>query len=190
MEKGIDILKEILEKENKNEKDMKYTILAYEKLMATFIELQSPPEDLIYWINWGKGEDNEEINYISDLYLSFYHFVNREYDLAEELLNKYHQDSKYIDEKYYYMKAELDLRKGDIDSFKQFYETGENFMGVYRGSKSIFNYRNYDFKDYYTKVKGDLKIKGRVSFNGKPMPFVQVYLQDGGKGYRTDGGGI
>ncbi len=150
----------------------------------------NPPEDLIYWINWGgKGEDNEEINYISDLYLSFYHFVNREYDLAEELLNKYHQDSKYIDEKYYYMKAELDLRKGDIDSFKQFYETGENFMGVYRGgSKSIFNYRNYDFKDYYTKVKGDLKIKGRVSFNGKPMPFVQVYLQDGGKGYRTDGG--
>lgn len=187
MEKGIDILKEILEKENKNEKDMKYAILAYEKLMATFIELQSP-EDLIYWINWGKGEDNEEINYISDLYLSFYHFVNREYDLAEELLNKYHQDSKYIDEKYYYMKAELDLRKGDIDSFKQFYETGENFMGVYRGSKSIFNYRNYDFKDYYTKVKGDLKIKGRISFNGKPMPFVQVYLQDGGKGYRTDGG--
>lgn len=186
MEKGIEVLKEILEKENKNEKDMKYTILAYEKLMDTFIELQSP-EELTYWIGWGKRENNGEINYISDLYQAFYYFVNKRYHLAENQLDKYDENSKYIDEKYYYMKAELALQKGDMESFKKFYQKGENFMGVYRASKSIFEYRGYDFRDYYTNAKGDLKIKGKVSFNGKPMPFVQVYLQEKGQGYRASG---
>ena len=193
MGKGIAALKEVLEKEGKSNKDEKYTVLAYEEIMDSYIRLLSP-EDLIYWIEWGKKSDNKKVNYTSDLYLSFYHFANRDYDLAEELLNKYSEDSEYIDYRYYYMKGELALWKGDVELSKKLFEAGKderylkwNHNFSLFGSYS-YEYRDYWFEDHYDKLRGNLKLRGKVSFNGKPMPFVEVYLQETGKGFRTGGG--
>lgn len=193
MNKAINSYKKILEKEKKSKKDIEYTVLAYEGIMNAYINLQSP-EDLIYWIEWGKRSDNKEINYMSDLYLSFYHFANRDYHLAQELLDKYDESSKYIDYRYYYMKGELALWRGDIELAKKLFK-GEGDGQYLRWNHKVpafgsysFGYRDFWIENYYEKIKGDLKLKGRVSFNGKPMPFVEVYLQKIGGGFRTGGG--
>ncbi len=192
IDKGINAFKKILEKERKSKKDMKYTILAYESIMDAYINLQSP-EDLLMWIDWGREYDNKEINYISDLYLSFYHFANRDYDMAEEILSKY-DESEDIDYKYFYLKSELALFQGDIDLAKELYKKSWEIKDHFQNDKGLlfgsytYAYRDYWYEDHYDKIKGDIKVRGRVSYNGQPMPFVEVYLQETGQGYRSGGG--
>lgn len=193
MEKGIESLKKIIEKENKSKKDLKYARLAYGRIMDAYIKLQSP-EDLIHWINWGKDEADEKINYISDLYLAFYHFANRDYGLAEKILDNYNEDSPLIDYGYYFLRGELALWKGDIELSKELYSKGRSTINLKTEAFSqlfssySYNSRDYWFKDHYDRIKGKLKVSGKVTFDGKPMPFVEVYLQEIGAGIRVGGG--
>lgn len=181
LEKGAEALEEILSKGSRSKKDIKYSLLAYPKILNTYIQLQSP-EDLLHWINWGKDSTNEKISYISDIYQSYYHIVNREYDLAENIVNKYNEDMEIIDYRYYFTKGEIALWQGNSKLSEELYHIGsiemDNYIEnqAYLFSSLIYQRRQHWFNDYYNLIKGDSKIKGKVTYNGQPMPFVEIYL--------------
>lgn len=172
--------------------ESKYFSKSYSKLMDIFISLQEPDE-LLNWIQWGKKSTHNEINYISDLYGAFYYYANREYDLTEEVLEAYDITDEVVDRRYYIIKGEIALFKGDFDSAKRYFELSNSFnsnrdfeyVDSLYGSRSYIG-RNYWYDEYESGLKGDYKVRGKVEFNGKPMPFVEVYIQEG-TGFRTGG---
>jgi tetratricopeptide (TPR) repeat protein len=161
---------------------------AYSKIMDICINLQEPKE-LMNWIEWGKKNTDEEINYISDLYRAFYHYANRDYDLANKALEGYDITDEVVDNRYYTIQGEIALFKGDFETAIRNFELSTSFNTSYTdslfGSRSYIG-RNYWYNEYESSLKGNYKVRGRVEFNGEPMPFVEVYIQDN-TGFRTGG---
>ena len=180
MDKAKDALNKIL---SKYSSENKYYSLAYSKIMDLNISLQQPDE-LLKWIEWGSENSNDEINYISDLYKAFYHYANREYDMASEVLKDYDISDSVVDRRYYFIKGEIALFQGNYDSAKRNFELGNSFNTFNTpNSDSIFGSRSYVereywYKEYESTLKGDYIVKGKVTFNGEPMPFVEVYVQN------------
>ncbi len=191
--KGLEAFERILKDKNIFKNEKKYRALAYESVLDTYINLQSP-QDLLTWIDWGKKDGEKEIRYISDLYLGFYHLANRDYESLEKILNTYDETFEILDYKYYYLKGEEALFKGNLEEAQTLYKKGIESKSYSRDYKeslfASYSYerRDYWLEDYYKKIKGQIKIRGRVTFNGEPMPFVEVYLQETGQGYRSGGG--
>ncbi len=181
LEKGVEALEKILNKKKKSRKDMKYALLAYPKILNTHIQLQSP-EDLLEWIKWGKEIENEKIAYTSDIYMAYYHIVNRDYDLAEKLMNKYDEDMGVIDYRYYFTKGEIALWQGNTQDAIDFYSVGDKKIDNYIENQAhlfgspIYQRRRQWFDYFYDEIRGSKKVKGRITHNGKPMPFVEIYL--------------
>mgnify|MGYP000872836700 CR=1 FL=1 len=161
---------------------------AYSKIMDICINLQEP-EELMNWIEWGKKNADEEINYVSNLYRAFYHYANRDYDLANKALEGYDITDEVVDNRYYTIKGEIALFSEDFESAKRYFEMSTDLSSDYTdslfGSRSYIG-RNYWYSEYESTLKGNYKVRGKVEFNGKPMPFVEVYIQDN-IGFRTGG---
>ncbi len=191
--KAKEVLKEVLNGNVKNKN--KYYYLSYSKIMDLNISTGSP-EELLYWIKWGSESEDMEINYISDLYCSYYHYVNRDYDLANKVLESYESDNEVVDYRYYYLKGDIALFQGNIDLAEELYKDAKNMGRNFElnestlfGSRSFLE-RDYWFEQYKSKLAGNIKIRGKVMFNGKPMPFVEIYMQEHTNGYRVGGGDL
>lgn len=177
-------LEEIIKKGHGN-----YLSLAYKKLMDISISTQNPKE-LLDWIDWGKSSDDRTIKYISDLYNSYYHFVNKDYEKANEILDKYDEE-EISDYGYYFLKGYVALFQGNLHKAKGYFEEG-NHRCVNKYDDTLFgtgSHQNRLFwiEDYMKDHAGDYKVRGRVTYNDKPMPFVEVYIQDSYAGLRTSG---
>ena len=166
-----------------------YFDLAYKKLMDISIITQNPKE-LEEWIDWGQNNDDSKIKYISDLYNSYYHFVNRDYEKANEILNIY-EEEQISDYGYYFLKGYIALFQGDINKAKSYFDE-RNYVGANKYDDTLFgtaSHQSRDFllEDYMKDQIGEFKVRGHVTFNGKPMPFVEVYIQENFAGYRSSG---
>lgn len=166
-----------------------YFVLAYMRLMDINISSQNPKE-LIDWINWGKDSEDSNIKYASDLYNSYYHFINRDYLKANEILDIY-DGNEIADYKYYFLRGYIALFEGDFNNAKDYFEKG-NQMGVNKFDETLFGTATHQnrlfwIEEYMKDQMGDYKVRGRVTFNGEPMPFVEVYIQDSNGGYRSSG---
>lgn len=179
MEKAIEIFEEILLKDEKTDYKDEYSTKSYLKLLDTSIATLDS-DKLLYWISWGKDKSNEEIKYNSRLYEAYYQFVEKNYKLSKELLDAL--DGEELDAKYYQLMGDIHLHLGDIEKAEGCFETiGTDFSDNINSYQRYFggNNRYLDhkgFESYIEKSKGAYKVNGKVSHNGKGLPFVEVYL--------------
>lgn len=189
MDNAKDSLNKIL---NKDSSENIYYRLAYSKIMDLYISLQQPNE-LLSWIEWGAENSDDEINYVSDLYMAFYLYANGKYDMASDVLKDYDISDSAIDRRFYLIKGEIALFQRDYDSAKRNFELANSFNTFSTlNSDSIFGSRSYIGREYWYKeyertLKGEYIIKGKVTFNGEPMPFVEVYVQSDSNGISVGG---
>lgn len=183
MDKAKNALKEII-KNGKGD----YLSPAYMSLMDINISSQDSKE-LVEWINWGKDSEDNNIRYLSDLYNSYYHFVNRDYVKASEILNKY-EGNEITDYKYYFLRGHIALFEEDFDTAKNYFEEANQMDVKYDdtlfGTASHQN-RLFWIDEYMKNHMGDYKVRGHVTYNGQPMPFVEVYIKENYGGYSSSG---
>ena len=164
--------------------DSKYYPLAYSKIMDLAIANQDT-KGLLDWIEWGKFQDNEELIYSSDIYRAYYLFANRDYKGASLILDKYSQEQ--VDFRHDFLKGNL-LAFGPNEelALKYFDQAVDNIDYDYSlfGS-SLPDRRDEWYNEYIGELKGDYKIKGKVTYDGEPMPFVEIYVQKEDSGYNV-----
>ena len=186
MEKAMESFeKSLLMGKKKNYKDSyvdEYSTKAYLKLLDTSIATLDI-DKLAYWIEWGKDDENHEIRYMSRLYEAYYFFVEKDYSKAKEILEGF--DEGEFNRKYDELMGDVNLRLGNVEKAKEYYKRqveretrprASDFDDYFGGSNSYFP--QYEIEDYIDKSQGQYKIKGKVSFNGKGLPFVDIYLSE------------
>lgn len=186
-----DTIKEVIENNERIIQDYpnsKYYSSAYKAILDTYI-YASNSKELKKWIAWGKTHDNEEIRDISTLYDGYYHFVNRKYDEAQKILDDYTLDNENLDYIYYFLKGHIAFAMEDFDNALGYYENASKIGWRYKSS--FFGSMIPDERRYWLSElkfhKGDNKIRGRVTFDGVGIPFVEVYIQYTNEGYSTSG---
>lgn len=175
MEKAIELFEMVLLKGEKKDYKDEYSTKSYLKLLDTSIATLDI-DKLLYWIEWGRDKENEEIKYMSKLYKAYYHFVQKDYDIAKETLEDFNDEE--LDIKYYQLMGDVNLHLGNVEKAKEYYEApGKSgfwaraiYFGSYFGGSSFLG--QYEIEEYIKRFEGDYKIKGRVSNNGKGLPFV------------------
>lgn len=194
MEKSMESFEKLLLKcEKKHYKDGyqdKYFTNSYSKLLDISIATLDI-DKLLYWIDWGRDKENQEIRYMSKLYEAYYHYVQKDYNKARGILEDFDEE---LDTKYYELMGDVNLRLGNLEKAKEYYERpGKNdfvprssyFSGYFGGSDSFL--APFEVDEYMNKWQGDYIVRGKVSQDGKGLPFVEVYLNQD-LGYFSTGG--
>lgn len=159
MEKAKNSLVKILENENASKK---YKELAYKELLDVLISSVETKE-LISYIEWGSKYDNEEIQYTSSIYNAL---LNGDYKLADKILDDY---EGVLDRDYYRIKGYIALLNHNDELAEEYYEKARI---------------SYWYEEYKELLKGEYKIRGKVSYNGIGIPFAEINIQDNIGGYR------
>ncbi len=164
--------------------DSEYYSAAYSKIMDLNLASQDVDE-LLQWIDWGKIQGNQELAYISDLYRAYYLFANKDYDGASQILEPYGEEE--IDSRYDYLIGNLHAFTGNeelaSEHFNRAVESKDYNYTLFGGP--IPNRRNEWYRDYIADLKGNHKIRGKVSYDGEPMSFVEIYVQKESSGYNV-----
>ncbi|HSH36339.1 hypothetical protein [Schnuerera sp.] len=176
VETAIGYYEEILSKY----KNSKYHNQAYKKILDIYTGLGEL--DKVYeLLDMGKMSSNKELVYISDLYRAFYYFADGEYDNGLDIVNNY-LDKGREDIELYYLKGHIYFALEDYEKAKEVYELADKSSVLDREKGNLFG--NLKIKDRslwmkdIIKYKGDLKIRGKATYDGKPIPFAQIYLRD------------
>ncbi|MGO1469234.1 MAG: tetratricopeptide repeat protein [Tissierella sp.] len=190
MDKAMEVFEEVLLKDKKDGYKDEYSTKSYSKLLDTSIATLDM-DKLTYWIAWGKDKENEEIKSMSKLYEGYYYFVQKDYKKSKEILEDL--DENKLDEKYYQLMGDINLQLGNVDMAKEYYEkvwsdhleSMDSFRSYFGGSNS-YPYED-DIEKHLRKSQGDYKVKGKVSNNGKGLPFVEVYVSEDVGVFRVGG---
>lgn len=187
MEKAMELFEKLLEKDEKSNYKSDYSIKAYIKLLDTSIATLDGNR-LLNWIEWGKYKDNMEIKNISRLYEAYYYFVQRDYPRAEEILENYKEEAK--DTKYYHLMGDINIQLGNIEKAKKYYDLSTDSdtwpnSQYFGGNPGVMT--SYEIEEYLDKSLGEYKISGKVSCDGKGLPFVDIYLNKDIGTFRTGG---
>nr|WP_300005637.1 hypothetical protein [Tissierella sp.] len=180
MKKAMELYEDILANNKDNGYKGKYANMAYTKLLDTSISTLDT-DKLEYWIKWGMETENEEISYISKLYRAYYKFTEKAYKEAEEMLKGLDKD--FLDEKYYQLLAEVNLHLDKTDKAREAYKKLEEMGsgGMIDRDKKYFGgsyllLDQYAIEEKLEKLDGEYKVKGKITNDGKGMPFIEVYL--------------
>lgn len=188
MEKAMELFEEILlmdeEKNDKNGKIDEYSKKSYFKLLDTSIA-SLDMDKLLYWIEWGRENKNEEINYISKLYSAYSYFVEKDYKSSKEILEGLTEEEVEGDIKYYQLMGDVNLQLGDMEEAKKYYEAASKIDTYLRGFEyesyfggSILYLDQYHVDNFTKKYQGDYKISGRVTNDEEGLPLVEVYISE------------
>lgn len=176
VEKVIGYYEKILDKYEKS----KYYAKSYKNLLDIYTGLGNIDKSYEL-INWGKKSSNEGIRYISDLYRAFYHFADREYDKGLNIIDHYIDKGKE-DRELYILKGHIYFAKEEYDKAGKLYKLAETTPHIYDEYENLFGNLKKSYRslwlDDFLKYKGDYRFKGKVTFNGKGMPFAQIYVRD------------
>ena len=180
MEKAMGLYEDILANNKSDGYTGKYAGKAYTKLLDTSIATLNA-DKLEYWIKWGIETDNEDMHYISKLYKAYYKFTEKSYKEANALLKELDQD--LLDEKYYQLMANVNLHLNNITEAEKNYkklaelatEEGIDRLKTYFGGSYLL-LDEYAIEENLEKLKGEYKVKGKITHDGKGLPFVEVYL--------------
>ncbi|WP_313165193.1 hypothetical protein [Sedimentibacter sp.] len=162
-----------------------YYIDSYRMLLDLAIDV-GDAEMLKEWISFGQNSSEEEIVYIADIYNAFYLHVSRDREGAKKIIAEY-EGSEFADANLDILSAEIELFDGNYEDAKRLYNEfngGSNYwprIGSVFGSMGYLD-RSFWFDYIMDDFRGDNVITGTVTFEGKPMPFVEIYVQ------RADGG--
>ncbi|MDR7870904.1 MAG: hypothetical protein RIN55_08605 [Tissierellaceae bacterium] len=176
--------KEALERILYEFKDSEYYFAAYSKIMDLHLASQDA-YGLRQWIEWGKTQEDLELVYTSDLYKSYCLFANRDYAGANQILEIYNSDE--VDSRYDYLMGNILAFTGNEELARKHFDKAveKNDYNYTLFGSPIPDRRNEWYSEYVTGLKGEYKIRGTVSFDGEPMPFVEIYVQKEGSGYNV-----
>lgn len=184
MEKAIGYYKEVLKGDSKN----KHYPLAYRELLHIYTGLNEV-EKAYELMDKGVHSSNEEVRLFCDEYRAFYYYVNREYDKALEIVDRYLEKGTKRKE-LYDLKGHIYFSKGEYDNARAYYQVRNDAYYSEVNSNSFGTMRDTNrahWLDKFLSYKGGNKIKGKMTFNGKGIPFVQVYVRDKREnGYSSD----
>lgn len=135
------------------------------------------------WIDFGQKTADERLVYTADIYDGFLSHINGESERVKTILEKY-EDTELKDIDFDVLKAEVFLYEGKYEEVESIYE------GLYKSNwrelKRSFGSGAYDrghwFKGRFDELKGDSILRGTVTYEGKPMPFVEIYVQEASGG--------
>ncbi|WP_409228435.1 hypothetical protein [Gudongella sp. SC589] len=186
MLKAEQLLKEILEKDPSRNEEKLY-IDAYRMLMDISIA-KGDVKALKELIEHGERDDN--LSEKSLIYNAYLHFVNREFEVAENIIIKLKSEG-LDDPRLDILQAEIHLAQGNILAAKKEYKSYQN-----RDWRQVeYNYfasgaygsRNFWLQENEQLLSGSNKITGRVTYEGEPMAFVEVYILNADGGIRIGG---
>lgn len=189
VEKVKNILKDIMNETPKNS-ERTYYVEAYRMLLDLAIDA-GDVEILKEWISFGRNSSEEKIIYIADVYDGFFLHVSRDREGAKKIIAKY-ENSELADIELKILRAEIELFDGNYEKARQLYDEIDKSNYWIRMKESAFGSMGYyDRSFWFERVmddfKGDNVITGTVTFEGKPMPFVEIYVQDADGGLRGRG---
>ena len=178
VDKAKQILMEILVEEPVKNSEKDYYIKSYKMLLDIAIAT-GDAKMLKEWIDFGQEAEDERLIYTADIYDGFLHHVNGESEAAKSILEKY-EETDLKDISFDVLKAEVTLLDGKYEEVETIYE------GLYKNNwrelERSFGSGGYDrghwFEGRFDDLKGDNIIRGTVSYEGKPMPFVEIYVQE------------
>ncbi|WP_422485981.1 hypothetical protein [Gudongella sp. DL1XJH-153] len=186
MTRAEELLKEILKKDPSRNEEKLY-IDAYRMLMDISIA-KGDVRELRELIEY--GDTNSNLKDDSLVYKAYLHFVNREFEEAENIVNKL-ENGGMDDPRLDILKAEIHLAQGNIQDAKKEYKSYQNrdwrqkeynyfASGAYGG-------RSFWLQESEQLLSGNNKITGRVTYEGDPMAFVEVYILNADGGIRIGG---
>jgi hypothetical protein len=189
MEKSKEILQGILKEPFHKESEKQYYIDSY-KLLLDLAIATGDVDMLNNWISFGQEVNDEKLKYTSDIYSGFLFHVNGDRDGARRIVTKYDK-TDFADVNLDILRAEISLFDGNYEEAKKIYEnmTSNNFWEFDKdnfGSNGYDN-RNFWFDNVLEVFKGDNVIRGTISYEGEPMPFVEIYVQAADGGIRVGG---
>ncbi|MDY0236822.1 MAG: hypothetical protein RBR71_12415 [Gudongella sp.] len=190
LEESKKILADILKERNLSKSDLGYVEEAYKMLLDIAISTNNV-NMLEKWLDFKNPEETQKMEYTRDMYRAFLFHVNRDEEMALEIAEKY-KNSEYKDGLLDVLLAEIYFFKGDYEKTKEFLGKADN-INYWDRMEPIFASGRYLDRKYYLENEKDIlgdanKIRGTVFFEDKPLPFVEIYVQDPHGGLRTGGG--
>jgi tetratricopeptide (TPR) repeat protein len=183
------ILKEIMAEAPVTTGEKDYYLKSYKMLLDVAIA-SGDAEMLREWIAFGQKCEDEKIIYMADVYDGFLHHINGDREFAGSIIEKY-EKTELKDIKTDILKAEVALFDGKFEEAEMMYkELYKNNWGEFNRNFGSEGYdRRYWFERTMEDFKGDNVITGTVTYEGKPMPFVEIYVQEatGAFSYSTSG---
>jgi len=184
VEKVKNILEGIMREAPKSSETV-YYIDSYRMLLDLLIDVGDAGM-LKEWIVFGQNGSEEKMVYIADIYNAFYLHTSRDREGAKKIIAKY-EGSELADIEFKILKAEIELFEGNYEKARQLYDEIDKSDYRFRIKGSAFGSMGYYDRGFWFEwvmddFRGDNIITGTVTFEGKPMPFVEIYVQ------RADGG--
>ena len=187
MEKAILILQEVME-ESPGNNEKQYYHDSYKMLLDLSIA-SGDVQMLRHWISFGKKTNDDDLIFISDIYNGFLLHVNGERDKAKGIVKKYESIDRK-DLKLEVLKAEIALFEGNYEEANELNSSLLN-EGMDDLQEGMFGSGGYYRGDWFNLALEDLQghniIRGRVTYEGQPLPFVEIYLQPSHGGIRSVG---
>nr|WP_312578541.1 hypothetical protein [Sedimentibacter sp.] len=188
MEKAKKILINIMKENPRNESEKGYYLDSYKMILDMAIAAGNV-DMLNQWISFGQKCDDERLIYISDIYNGFLLHVNGDNEGAKKIIEKYDM-TNVVDGKLDVLKGEIALFDGEYEEAKKMFEkVNDNWQArdeIIFGSTG-YHYRNFWIDRTMKEFKGNNVIRGTVTYEGKPMPFVEIYVQEADGGFRSGG---
>ena len=183
MDKAKQILIETLAETPVKNREKDFYIKSYKMLLDILIAT-GDTKTLAEWIDFGQEGEDEKLIYTADVYDGFLHHVNGEGEAAKSIIEKY-EETELKDIILDVLKAEVALFDGKYEEaemiHKDLYKNNWRELGRSFGSGAY--YRNDWFDRFRENFKGDNVITGKVTYEGKPMPFVEIYVQESTGGF-------
>ncbi|MDY0257855.1 hypothetical protein [Gudongella oleilytica] len=190
MEKAEEVLRLNLG-ENPSKSELKDYVSSYRMLMDMAIA-EGSSNKLKELIEWGEKSNNAEVKEISSIYTAFLHTINRDFSKAERIIEGL-ENTGSSDPRLQIIRGEMALFKGDIEEATRIYDelgrrSWKELDSSYFGSRAYLD-RKFWLEQASEHIGEDGFIEGRILFEGKPMAFVEIYLQYADGGFRAGGDG-
>lgn len=188
MEKAKKILVNIMKEDPHNGRYKDYYLDSYKMLLDMAIAT-GDVDMLNQWISFGQKYDDEKLTYIADIYNGFILHVNGDTEGAKKVIEKYDM-TNLADGKLYVLKGEIALFDGEYEEAKKMFEKVNDDWRT--RDEIIFGSTGYYYRDFWIdrtmkEFNENNVIRGTVTFEGKPMPFVEIYVQAADGGFRSGG---
>lgn len=188
MEKAIVILEDMMKK-SPSENEEQYYIDSYKMLLDLAIA-KGDAGLLKEWISFGQNSNKEKIGHFADLYKAFLLHVSGDRKEARKILESL-EGENFEDVNLDVLRAEINLFEGNYKKAQELYEdiNNYNWTGLQSGNFGSQGYfgRSDWFDWVYNDLKGDNVIRGTVTYEGRPLPFMEIYVQAADGGIRVTG---
>lgn len=177
--------------ENPSNAEIRDYVSSYQMLMDMAIA-EGSSDKLKELIGWGENRDIAEIEETSSIYKAFHYIINRDWAKAQMIIEGLEKEGSN-DPRLQILIGEMALFQGNIEEAKKIYDefgkrNWKELDSTYFGSRAYLE-RKFWLEQASEHIGQDGFIEGRIHFEGKPMAYVEIYLQYADGGFRAGGDG-